>query len=213
MAQAFGHGILLACVVPCVSCNTPRTIALYQQVAAHIVVDLGTILQHPRCGQHYRHVAEDQNLHPERSFLERTQRALDNSVHARNECLKRLAAHWPGCWKERGIGQEVGRECVPIRRRARRPSQALEMGPDQGPDRSRVTALVNSRHITVSFRRRLSIRFRCPIEKAAHCREVLFTRCQLTTARRATLRKRRAPEAGRLNKPIGVEWRLSWRHL
>lgn len=30
MAQVFGHGILLGCVVPCVSCNMPRTIALYQ---------------------------------------------------------------------------------------------------------------------------------------------------------------------------------------
>src|SRR5688572_14471693 len=148
------------------------------------MVDLGTIFQHPRCGQHYRYIAEYENLHPERLLLERAQRALGNPLHALNERIKRLLANRARCPKERGIGQEVRPKRVPIRRCVSGPSQALEMSTDQRPDRWHVIALVNSRHSTASLRS--SIRLKYSIQKAARAQNALFPRCQLTTARRAT---------------------------
>lgn len=147
VAKAFRHGIVLSCVVPRVSCNAPRTIALYQQIAADIVVHLGTVLQHARCGQHYCYVAEYQDLHPERALLERTERILGNPIHAGYKRVKGLAASRSGRWKERGVRQEIGRKCFPIRRRARRPSQTFEMGSDQGSNRLSVSVFRGGRHI------------------------------------------------------------------
>jgi len=90
-------------MVPGVSRDAPFAPILEQQEAAHVMVHLGAVLHYLGRAQGYCDIAEDENLHPNRPLLEGTQRALSQTIHARDKGIKRLLAHRPNRWKERGI--------------------------------------------------------------------------------------------------------------
>ena len=130
----FGNRHLLTRRVPGVSGDAPFGIVLDQQVAAHVMVHFRPVLHQLGCGQDYRHIAEDEDLHSERALFEGAQRTLSHAIHAFNEGIQGLRLCWPCRWKERSIRQEIGRKSYPIWRSDRRPLQALEVSTDQGPN-------------------------------------------------------------------------------
>jgi hypothetical protein len=121
--------------VPGLSCNAPRARVLDQQEHFYAAVHVGIVFSNFATSSRNGDVAEDSNLNPQDRLREGSKLGAGKALHASDEVLGALGFDWTRSGIERGAGQEVGCEGVPIASRAGSPIQTPELAPDQIADR------------------------------------------------------------------------------
>jgi hypothetical protein len=114
------------------SSDQPFSFASNQEKAANVIVDVLAVFDHFRACDNNSHVAEFQHSHPERLFLEGSQRSSGkDAFHAIDELLECSLLHRAGGREQRSARQEVCTEQSPIRAFSFRPTQAVEMSSNE----------------------------------------------------------------------------------